>query len=159
MDQLHGMAEWFRATDLKALYTMESATRARESWRADRVSLSMGIQNSTMIYQPVLQWGPSAAGGGQKWSVASWYADGQDGHSFYSTLVDVAVGQDLTGVMTLTASAGKLMDYSSEFVGLANTLLKISKVEELTWANETLEAYVADTRSRGTIFRTPRSRI
>jgi hypothetical protein len=105
------------------------------------VFLFNGIQNSTMIYQPVLQWGPSAAGGGQKWSVACWYADGQDGHSFYSTLVDVPVGELLTGVMTLTGREGKLMDYSAEFVGLAKTVLKISEVEELTWANETLEAY------------------
>jgi hypothetical protein len=108
---------------------------------AQTVFLFNGIQNATMIYQPVLQWGPSAAGGGQKWSVASWYADGQDGHSFYSTLVDVAVGTVITGVMTLTKRDGKLMDYSSEFTGLPKTLLKISKVEELTWANETLEAY------------------
>ncbi|MGB8382174.1 MAG: hypothetical protein WCG47_13210 [Dermatophilaceae bacterium] len=46
------------------------------------VFLFNGIQNSTMIYQPVLQWGPSAAGGGSRWSVASWYADGQTGQSF-----------------------------------------------------------------------------
>ena len=108
---------------------------------AQTVFLFNGIQNSTMIYQPVLQWGPSAAGGGQKWSIASWYADGQEGHSFYSTLADVAVGDVLTGVMTLTGHDGNLMDYSSEFVGLAKTLLRIRKVEELTWANETLEAY------------------
>ena len=43
------------------------------------IFLFNGIQNSTMIYQPVLQWGPSAAGGGSYWAVASWYADGQSG--------------------------------------------------------------------------------
>ena len=46
------------------------------------IFLFPGIQNSTMIYQPVLQWGPSAAGGGNYWAVASWYVDGQGGHSF-----------------------------------------------------------------------------
>lgn len=35
------------------------------------IFLFNGIQNSTMIYQPVLQWGPSAAGGGNNWAVAS----------------------------------------------------------------------------------------
>ena len=45
-----------------------------------------------MIYQPVLQWGVSAAGGGNSWAVASWYADGQGGHSFYSQLVPVNEG-------------------------------------------------------------------
>src|SRR5471032_2616763 len=84
------------------------------------VFLFNGIQNATMIYQPVLQWGPSAAGGGQKWSVACWYADSQTGHSYYSSLVDVAAGAALTGVMTMTATAGGLCDYTAEFVGIAN---------------------------------------
>ncbi len=36
------------------------------------IFLFSGIQNSTNIYQPVLQWGPSAAGGGPYWAVANW---------------------------------------------------------------------------------------
>jgi hypothetical protein len=38
------------------------------------VFLFPGMQNATgaAIFQPVLQWGPSAAGGGQYWSMASW---------------------------------------------------------------------------------------
>jgi len=110
------------------------------------VFLFNGIQNATMIYQPVLQWGPSAAGGGQKWSVACWYADSQTGHSYYSSLVDVAAGSALTGVMTMTATAAGLCDYTAEFVGIANTALPISQVQELTWANETLEAYQVQSR-------------
>lgn len=43
------------------------------------IFLFNGIQNSTMIYQPVLQWGQSAAGGGNNWTVASWYVDGKGG--------------------------------------------------------------------------------
>ena len=43
------------------------------------IFLFNGIQNSTSIYQPVLQWGPSAAGGGNFWTVASWYVDGAGG--------------------------------------------------------------------------------
>jgi hypothetical protein len=40
------------------------------------IFLFNGIQNygsNFGILQPVLQWGPSAAGGGQYWSAASWY--------------------------------------------------------------------------------------
>ena len=37
------------------------------------------------ILQPVLQWGPSAAGGGASWSVASWYVGG--GNAFHTNLV------------------------------------------------------------------------
>jgi hypothetical protein len=100
-----------------------------------------GIQNATMIYQPVLQWGPSAAGGGPSWEVASWYADGQTGHSFYSKLTPVKAGQVLVGVMTLVKQSGALFSYNCEFQGIANSVLPIQNVQELTWCAETLEAY------------------
>ena len=105
------------------------------------IFLFNGIQNSTMIYQPVLQWGRSAAGGGSRWSVASWYADGQTGQSFHSSLVDVNVGDVLTGVMTLTGQNKNGFSYNCEFTGIANTSLAIADVQELTWCNETLEVY------------------
>ena len=47
----------------------------------------------------------------------------------------------LTGVMTQTGTSGALHSYSCEFVGIANTTLAISNVEELTWCIQTLEAY------------------
>jgi len=105
------------------------------------IFLFNGIQNSTMIYQPVLQWGSSAAGGGSYWSVASWYADGQGGVAFHTDLVRVNPGDVLVGVMTLTGQADGKFSYNCEFQGIANTSLPISKVQELTWNIETLEAY------------------
>jgi hypothetical protein len=105
------------------------------------IFLFNGIQNSSMIYQPVLQWGPSAAGGGAYWAVASWYADGQTGQSFYTTPQRVNVGDVLVGVMTLTGTSGTNHSYSCEFVGIANTTLPVANIEELTWCIETLEAY------------------
>ena len=96
------------------LVPAEPATKGSQT-----IFLFNGIQNSTMIYQPVLQWGSSAAGGGQYWAVASWYADGRTGHSFYSDLVRVNVGDNLTGIMTLTGqnAAGTAFDYNCEFQG------------------------------------------
>jgi hypothetical protein len=105
------------------------------------IFLFNGIQNTTMIYQPVLQWGPSGAGGGNYWSVASWYAAGQGGHSFYSASVPVNVGQTLVGIMTLTGQSTSGFTYNCEFQGIANTSLPIQNVQQLTWAAETLEAY------------------
>jgi hypothetical protein len=105
------------------------------------IFLFNGIQNSTMIYQPVLQWGPSAAGGGSYWAVASWYVDGQGGVAFHSNLVSVNPGDVLVGVMRQTGQSGSQFSYACEFVGIANTSLPISNVEELTWNIETLEAY------------------
>jgi hypothetical protein len=105
------------------------------------IFLFSGIQNATMIYQPVLQWGISAAGGGNYWAVGSWYADGQDGHSFYSQLVPVNAGDVLVGIMTLTGQSGAMFSYNCQFQGIANATLPIQNVQELTWCIETLEAY------------------
>ncbi len=105
------------------------------------IFLFNGIQNSTMIYQPVLQWGPSAAGGGNYWAVASWYVDGQGGPAFHSTLVPVNVGATLTGVMALTGQSGSNFNYNCYFENIANTNYSITNVQELTWCIETLEAY------------------
>lgn len=41
-----------------------------------------GIQNASMIYQPVLQWGNNNSFGGNYWCVACWYADGQGVSAF-----------------------------------------------------------------------------
>ena len=84
------------------------------------VFLFNGIQNSSMIYQPVLQWGSSAAGGGNYWAVACWYADGQTGHSFYSTLVRVNPGQVLVGAMAMTGQQTVLGDTSPLSPSLAS---------------------------------------
>jgi len=105
------------------------------------IFLFNGIQNSSMIYQPVLQWGPSAAGGGNNWAVASWYADGQTGHSFHTGLTNVGVDQILVGIMTETGSSGGLFSYDCIFQGIANSNLPIQNVQELTWCAETLECY------------------
>jgi hypothetical protein len=105
------------------------------------IFLFNGIQNSTMIYQPVLQWGVSAAGGGPYWAVASWYADGQTGTSFHTNLTRVNPGDVLVGLMKQTGHSPAGFNYTCEFVGIANTTLPVQNVQELTWANETLEAY------------------
>ncbi|HUK41364.1 MAG TPA: hypothetical protein VLX11_09980, partial [Candidatus Acidoferrales bacterium] len=105
------------------------------------IFLFNGIQNSTMIYQPVLQWGSSSAGGGNYWAVASWYVDGQGGVAFHSNLVRVNPGDVLLGVMWQTGQSGNLFSYNCEFQGIANTGLPITNVQELTWNIETLEAY------------------
>ena len=105
------------------------------------IFLFNGIQNSTMIYQPVLQWGGSAAGGGNYWSVASWYVDGQGGQAFHTNLVRVNPGDVLIGVMTLTGQSPKGFSYNCQFQGIANTSLPIQNIQELTWCIETLECY------------------
>ena len=105
------------------------------------IFLFNGIQNSGFILQPVLQWGSSFAGGGNYWAIANWYVDGQGGLALHSTLVQVNPGDDLLGVMTLTGKAGTSYSYLSSFAGFATTNLQVNNIEQLTWANETLEVY------------------
>ena len=100
-----------------------------------------GIQNSTMIYQPVLQWGSNGLFGGDYWCVASWYADGQGGQAFHTDPVQVNAGDVLIGVMTLTGQSPQGFSYSCVFQGIAGTNLPIQNVEQLTWCAETLECY------------------
>ena len=95
-----------------------------------------------MIYQPVLQWGSSAAGGGNYWAVASWYVDGQGGPgACHTKLVKVNPGEVLVGVMTLTGHSGSNFDYNCDFNGIASTSLPVRNIQQLTWLIETLECY------------------
>jgi hypothetical protein len=100
-----------------------------------------GIQNSSMIYQPVLQWGSNGAFGGNYWCVASWYADGQGGPAFHSAPVNVTAGQILTGIMTLTDQTTQGFSYDCEFQGIPNSGYPIQNVPELWQCVETLETY------------------
>jgi hypothetical protein len=105
------------------------------------VFLFNGIQNAGFIYQPVLQWGSSAAGGGNYWAVASWYADGQGGPAYHSNLVPVNPGNVLVGIMTLAGQSSQGFSYTCEFQGIAATSLPVNNIPQLTWLVETLECY------------------
>jgi hypothetical protein len=136
-------ASWTNTTGhpLTSFRTTWVVPPAPSTQSGQTIFLFNGIQNSTMIYQPVLQWGPSAAGGGNSWTVASWYVDGQGGPAFHTNLVNVAIGQTLIGVMTLTGSSGSQFSYSCDFQGIAGTSLPVTNIQQLTWCIETLECY------------------
>jgi hypothetical protein len=107
------------------------------------IFLFNGIQSfgaNVFILQPVLQWGPSFAGGGSYWSIANWYV-GSDGTALVGSLVQVNPGDVLEGIMTLTGQTGTNFNYLSSFTGHSTADLVVNNVSELTWANETLECY------------------
>jgi hypothetical protein len=93
------------------------------------------------ILQPVLQWGPSAAGGEDYWAITNWYV--ADTAAFWGdSLITVTPGTNLQGIMVLTAKSGSSYNYNSSFVGYPNCSLQVNNVAaELTWANETMEVY------------------
>jgi hypothetical protein len=91
------------------------------------------------ILQPVLQYGSSAAGGGNYWAVASWYVVGSQ--AYYSSLVKVSVGQSLIGVINFVSKTTKKFNYSCAFTGISGTDFSINQIPQLTWCTETLEVY------------------
>jgi hypothetical protein len=91
------------------------------------------------ILQPVLQYGPSAAGGGEYWAVASWYLVGAQ--TYYTSPIQVSVGDSLNGVVSLTSTSSTSFNYVSSFSNVNSTALTANGAAELVWATETLEAY------------------
>ncbi|KAJ6585978.1 hypothetical protein B0H19DRAFT_1250724 [Mycena capillaripes] len=97
------------------------------------------------IMQPVLQYGPSAAGGGAFWAVATWYLL-QD-QTFFTTPVRVNPGQNLRGALSLVGGSGTTFNYHAGFTNVAGTELDINGSPQLEWATLTLEAYGVTTAS------------
>ncbi|PPQ88793.1 hypothetical protein CVT25_010479 [Psilocybe cyanescens] len=97
------------------------------------------------ILQPVLQFGVSPAGGGNYWSVASWWLIGLD--VFHTPITQVAVGQTLVGVMTLQSITNPggvpSYNYNSVFTGIPASSISISSTEPLPITFEALEIYGA----------------
>ncbi len=133
-------ASWTNGTGrpITSFVTTWTVPQAPMTQGNQTIFLFNGIQNANWIYQPVLQWGPSAAGGGKYWTVASWYVGPQ---AFHSPLVKVSEGATLVGVMTLGGQVGGGFWYDCEFLGIADTNLPIQNVQQLTWCCETLEVY------------------
>lgn len=131
------------ATPITSFSTTWVVPQAPSTYAGQTIFLFNGIQNTGAnfgILQPVLQYGPSAAGGGNYWSIASWYVT-STGQAFHTTLIPVSVGQSLVGVMNQTGHTGDQYSYNSLFQGIANTTLPVENIAPLHWANETLEAY------------------
>lgn len=144
------------STPISSFTTTWSVPPNPPSWDNQLLYLfnSLVPPESGAILQPVLQYGVSPAGGGQYWSVASWYVTGSD--AFFTNLVTVSPGQSLTGVLTLTSSSGSSFNYASSFSNIAGTSFALTGSEELKWATETLEVYgvakLSDYPTGSTVF-------
>lgn len=94
------------------------------------------------ILQPVLQYGPSRAGGGEYWSIASWFLIGNQ--VYFTDLTYVTPGTPLGGVITLIGRQKRKFSYSCDFYGYSGTNLTVQGIPQLKWATETLEVYSVD---------------
>jgi hypothetical protein len=91
------------------------------------------------ILQPVLQYGESAAGGGEYWAVASWYVTGDQ--AYFTPLVEVQKNQFLAGQITLIAKTRSYCTYTCDFYGISGTTMTVYNIPELVWCAESLEVY------------------
>jgi len=127
---------------------------APQTYDAQTVFLFTGMQNIDWvppdprpkalfdIIQPVLQYGPSAAGGGEFWSVGSWYVP--LGRIFdsavYSELVKVNPGDDIFGNMTRVGDESWFIDTQVNGIS-TNITVKNARLESEPWIYVTLESY------------------
>lgn len=87
----------------------------------------------------MLQYGPSAAGGGAFWAVASWYVIGRT--AYYTPLVSVNVGQSLHGAIDMIGTSGSSYNYNCRFTNIPGTTIILLGSPQLVWAAVTLETY------------------
>ncbi|KAJ7642224.1 hypothetical protein FB45DRAFT_1054497 [Roridomyces roridus] len=120
-------ASWLNTNSapISSFTTTWTVPPAPKTFNGQTVFLFNSIEPSSgnAILQPVLQYGPSAAGGGQYWSVASWY------------------------VAPLGRTLPLSYSYVSQFTNVPGTALSIVGINQLTWATETLESYSVTTES------------
>jgi len=96
------------------------------------------IDDTVSILQPVLQWGPSAAGGGNNWAAASWNCC-PGGTTDYSSLISVSAGDSMLGVISPTCSSGSCSTWNvkteDKTTGHTTTLSKTpNEGQKWNWA-------------------------
>ncbi|KAJ7832944.1 hypothetical protein B0H14DRAFT_2802145 [Mycena olivaceomarginata] len=135
-------AWWLNPAPISSFATTWLVPPAPETYHGQTIFLFNGIQPnaSSAILQPVLQYGPSNAGGDASWAVAIWFVD-STGNAFFTTPVPVDPGATLEATITLIASNGTTFDYNAQFSNVPGTSMNITGSRELTFAVETLEAY------------------
>ncbi|KAF7302803.1 hypothetical protein MKEN_01242100 [Mycena kentingensis (nom. inval.)] len=91
--------------------------------------------------EATLQWGPSAAGGGAFWAVASWYIHSiHDGPTFFTPAFQVNQGQRLDASISLFNSVpSSPFNYICQFKNLPGTMFQLVNTEEFRWAEVGLE--------------------
>jgi len=128
-----------------------------DSWDDQTLFMFTGLQNENWIpgpnsppapedfeiIQPVLQWGGSAGGGGQYWTLASWYVTVYDGF-LISDLITVNAGDVIFGNMTLIGKNKWFISAETQQSKQTTTLTATkSNLKVNPWAYCTLEVYGA----------------
>ena len=104
--------------------------------------------DGSTILQPVLQYGPSAGGGGNYWAAASWFCC-PAGWQHYSPLINVNTGDTIIGTMGSSCS-GSSCNWSVTTIDMntskSTTLSSSNVTTPFTWnVGGVLEAYNVNT--------------
>jgi hypothetical protein len=152
---LQGIPNGWTAYSLYGLDTSAPASAFLGSWNVpgtpsqqdlQTLFLFTGLQNGYFsappggisIIQPVLQYGPSAAGGGAYWAIASWYVS--DTGAVYSSLVTVNSGDTIFGNMTIDKTSKWFINTVSKTTGKqTNINVRVGTPELFAFC--TLEVY------------------
>ena len=101
--------------------------------------MSDSLPTITLILQPVLQWGKSAAGGGEYWAICNWLVT-NEGLYFHDSLIKVNSGDRLEGVIKLIPNSDTSYNYNSSFTGYLSGL-DVFNLPKLMNPYVALEAY------------------
>lgn len=109
--------------------------------RGQLIYIFTGLQDepTTMILQPVLQWG--APGDPAGWRLCSWLVDRQTNRAHSTVTVGVNAGARVRAYLRLTGRDGPKMQYASGFDGFPATTMTIETQRALRTAVTVLEAY------------------
>ena len=94
------LSSWWSTTSQITSLSADWTVPANPTSNGGTIFLFPSVESTggTWIVQPVLQWGSSAAGGGNSWNLASWYV-GQ-GTSLHTALLSTSAGHVLHGNMS-----------------------------------------------------------
>lgn len=118
---------------------------APEAESGQTLFLFLGLQKSaddgSELFQPVLQWGQSAAGGGEFWGVSCWYLNG--GQLVFSALTAVEPGDRIDVRTERIEEQGVALWESCAEVAASGkaSRLRVMGELELGWSCTALEAY------------------
>lgn len=98
------------------------------------------------VLQPVMQYGSSAAGGGNFWGIASWYVSSDHG-SYHTSLVEARTGDYMVGTVTLTGNSYSI-NGTVLSSGKSAQFSMVPKDGPYTWSCNTLEMYSLESCSQ-----------
>lgn len=129
-------------TELAGSYTVPEAP-SQETGQT--VFLFLGMQKATddtsELFQPVLQWGESAAGGGQWWGISCWYL--KDGMVVFSGLERVSPGDRIHASMRRHVLGDRIRWTARAATAAGDVVSELHVLHELelAWSYAALEAY------------------